>query len=34
MVSCPVIVVMMLESRVVRYVHCDEDVSGGEMCAL
>jgi hypothetical protein len=25
MVSCPVIVVMMLESRVVRCVHCDEE---------
>jgi hypothetical protein len=27
MVSCPVIVVVMLESRVVRCVHCDEDVA-------
>jgi hypothetical protein len=27
MVSCPVMVVMMLESRVVRCVHCDEDVA-------
>jgi hypothetical protein len=27
MVSCPVIVVMMLESRVVRCVHCDGDVA-------
>jgi hypothetical protein len=40
MVFCPVIVVVMLESRVVRCVHCDEDaacdagVSGGKMCAL
>jgi hypothetical protein len=27
MVSCPVIVVLMLERRVVRCVHCDEDVT-------
>jgi hypothetical protein len=27
MISCPVVVVMMLESRVVRCVHCDEDVA-------
>jgi hypothetical protein len=27
MVFCPVIVVMMLESRVVRCVHCDEDAA-------
>jgi hypothetical protein len=27
MVSCPVVVVMMLESRVVRRVHCDEYVA-------
>jgi hypothetical protein len=27
MVFCPVVVVVMLESRVVRCVHCDEDVA-------
>jgi hypothetical protein len=27
MVFCPVIVVVMLESRVARCVHCDEDVA-------
>jgi hypothetical protein len=26
-VSCPVIVVVMLESRVARCVHCEEDVA-------
>jgi hypothetical protein len=27
MVFCPVIIVVMLESRVARCVHCDEDVA-------
>ena len=45
MVFCPVVAVVMLESRVARCVHCVEDVaskedvgdtgeSGGKMCAL